>query len=116
MHFGFVDERKVYYYMVAFDSAFRKDRVGAVLLYAMIEHYRKTHAAFDFLRGIDTYKLWYTDELDVNLRLVIYRSASLAAFAYNLGAVTRRYSVELGLPKAIVQLAKGWWQRRRSPA
>jgi GNAT superfamily N-acetyltransferase len=108
LHFGFVDSRKVYFYMPAVDPAFRKDGVGAVLLYAMVEHYRKTHEVFDFLRGAQPYKLWYTDELDLNLRLVIYRSTSLAAFAYNFGGVTRRYGVELGLPKAAVQIAKGW--------
>jgi len=106
MHFGFVDARKVYFYMPAMDREFRKDRVGSVLLYAMIEHYAKTHAAFDFLRGLEGYKLWYTDELDANFRLVIYRSANLAAFAYNLGGVTRRYAVELGLPKAVAQFAR----------
>jgi CelD/BcsL family acetyltransferase involved in cellulose biosynthesis len=116
MHFGFVDSRKVYFYMPAVDPDFRKDGVGAVLLYAMMERYRKTHEVFDFLRGVQPYKLWYTDALDLNLRLVIYRSASLAAFAYNLGGVTKRYGVELGLPKAAVQLAKRWAAkiRRRS--
>jgi CelD/BcsL family acetyltransferase involved in cellulose biosynthesis len=108
MHFGFVDDRKVYHYMPITDRAFRKEGVGTVLLYAMIEHYRKTRQVFDFMRGLEAYKLWYTDDLELNLRLVIYRSASLRAFAYNLAGVTRRYGVELGLPKAAAQLLKSW--------
>jgi len=108
MHFGFVDDRKVYHYMPIMDPAFRKEGVGTVLLYAMIEHYRKTRQVFDFMRGLEPYKLWYTDDLDLNLRLVIYRSASLPAFAYNFAGVTRRYGVELGLPKAAAQFLKSW--------
>jgi CelD/BcsL family acetyltransferase involved in cellulose biosynthesis len=106
MHFGFVDRRKVYFYMPAMDRAFRKQRVGAALLYAMIEHYGKTHETFDFLRGLEGYKGWYTDDLDINLRLVISSSTSFAAFAYNAREATRRYAVDLGLPKGIVQIAR----------
>jgi len=113
MHFGFVDDRKVYHYMPILDRAFRKEGAGTVLLYAMIEHYRKTRQAFDFMRGLEAYKLWYTDELDLNLRLVIYRSASLRAFAYNFAGVTRRYGVELGLPKAAAQLLRSWIGKTR---
>jgi CelD/BcsL family acetyltransferase involved in cellulose biosynthesis len=108
IHFGFIDERKVYYYMPAMDRDFRADRIGSVLLQAMIEHYGKTHRVFDFMRGLEAYKLWYTDDLQLNLRLVIYRSASLRALAYNFAGVTRRYGVELGLPKAMSQIVKSW--------
>jgi hypothetical protein len=116
MHFGFVDARKVYYYMPAMDRSFGNDGVGKVLLYAVIEHYRKSHRMLDFMRGMEAYKLWYTDALDLNLRLVIYRNASLAAFAYNLGGLTRRYGAELGLPKAAVRLTRGWARKLRSAA
>jgi CelD/BcsL family acetyltransferase involved in cellulose biosynthesis len=108
IHFGFVDERKVYYYMPAMDRDFSRERIGSVLLQAMIEHYQKTHRVFDFMRGLEPYKLWYTDDLDLNLRLVIYRSAGLRAFAYNFAGVTRRYGVELGLPKAAAQVLRSW--------
>lgn len=116
MHFGFVDDRKVYFYMPAMDQAFRGERVGSVLLYAMIEHYRKTHQVFDFLRGLEAYKLWYTDEVELNLRLVIYRSASIPALLYNFTSVTKRYGAELGLPKAAVQFAKRWMRKIRPHA
>jgi CelD/BcsL family acetyltransferase involved in cellulose biosynthesis len=111
MHFGFVDRRKVYFYMPAMDRAFHRERVGAALLYALLDHYQGTHECFDFLRGLESYKTWYTDDLDMNMRLVIGRSTSLAAFAYNARDATRRYATELGLPKGIVQMARRWISR-----
>lgn len=113
IHFGFVDAGKVYYYMPAMDRDFRRDRIGSVLLEAMIQHYGRTHEIFDFMRGLEPYKLWYTDDLDLNLRLVIYRSASLRALLYNFAGVTKRYGVELGFPKAAVQALKGLMQKGR---
>jgi hypothetical protein len=106
MHFGFIDAWKVYHYMPVMDPEFRKDRVGAVLLYAMILHYAKTHEHFDFLRGMEAYKSWYTDELILNMRIVAYRSSSVAALAYNSFESTRRYAMELGFPKALAQNSK----------
>jgi CelD/BcsL family acetyltransferase involved in cellulose biosynthesis len=106
MHFGFVDARKVYFYMPAMDRAYRQERVGAVLLTAIIDHYTKSHEAFDFLRGMESYKVWYTDDLDMNMRVVAYRTASFAAFIYNLRESIRRFAVDLGLPKAVAQAAR----------
>ena len=102
MHFGFVDRRKVYFYMPAMDRSFRQERVGAVLLSAMVDHYAKTHEVFDFMRGTEDYKNWYTDNLDINVRIVAYRTLSFHAFAYNMREATKRFAVDLGLPKAIV--------------
>ena len=118
MHFGFVDSRKVYFYMPTMDRAFRQERVGAVLLSAMVDHYAKTHEVFDFLRGAEDYKAWYTDGLDMNMRIVAHRAASFAAFAYNLPELLHRFAVELGLPKATVQAAgrvgHDFWASARS--
>ena len=106
MHFGFVDSHKVYFYMPAMDRAFRKERVGAALLSAIVDHYSKTHDQFDFLRGMEDYKIWYTDGLDMNIRIVAYRTASFAAFVYNLRESIRRFAVDLGLPKAVAQAGR----------
>jgi hypothetical protein len=106
MHFGFVDARKVYFYMPAMDRAFRQERVGAALLSAIVDHYAKTHDKFDFLRGMEDYKVWYTDGLDMNIRVVAYRTASFAAFVYNLRESIRRFAVDLGLPKAVAQAGR----------
>jgi CelD/BcsL family acetyltransferase involved in cellulose biosynthesis len=106
MHFGFVDLRKVYFYMPAMDRSLRTERVGAALLYAMIEHYSGKVDTFDFLRGLEAYKTWYTDDLEMNIRFVISRSFSIAALAYNLPEVTRRYAMELGWPTGIVRMGR----------
>lgn len=111
MHFGFVDRRKVYYYMPAMDRSFRQERVGAVLLYAIVEHYRGTHEEIDFLRGMEEYKNWYTDDLDMNMRVVVYRTANFRAFAHNLREALRRFAVDLGFPKAIAQIVRRAWTR-----
>ena len=106
MHFGFVDEGKLYFYMPAIDPDFRRERVGAVLLYAMVQHYGKSVAVFDFMRGLQPYKLWYTDELEINMRIVVCWSASLPAALYNASEVARRFVIDLGLPKAAVQFVQ----------
>lgn len=106
MHFGFIDAHKVYFYMPAMDRAFRQERVGAVLLSAIVDHYEKTHEVFDFLRGMEDYKVWYTDGLDMNMRVVAYRTASFAAFVYNLRESIRRFAVDLGLPKAVAHAVR----------
>lgn len=106
MHFGFLDAQKVYFYMPAMDRAFRQERVGAVLLSAIVDHYAKTHDVFDFLRGMEDYKIWYTDGLDMNMRVVAYRTSSFTAFVYNLPESIRRFAVDLGLPKAVAHMAR----------
>ncbi|MCA0303457.1 MAG: GNAT family N-acetyltransferase [Proteobacteria bacterium] len=111
MHFGFVDRRKVYYYMPAMDRSFRQERVGAVLLYAIVEHYRGNHEEIDFLRGMEEYKNWYTDDLDMNMRIVVYRTANFRAFMHNLRGALRRFAVDLGLPKAVAQILRRTWTR-----
>lgn len=111
-HFGFIDDRKAYYYMPARDRAFQNERVGAVLLLALVDHYAQTRTMFDFMRTLGAYKTWYTDTIDVNYRIVIHANASFRAFAHGLLDVTRRFFVELGLPRALLRLLKG---TRRAP-
>jgi CelD/BcsL family acetyltransferase involved in cellulose biosynthesis len=116
MHFGFVDQHKVYFYMPVMDRDFHKDQVGAVLLYAQLEYYQGKYESFDFLRGLEAYKTWYTDGLAANFRIVISRNSSLSAFMYNVTEVARRFIVELGLPKAIVGYLRGLGRRSRQPS
>lgn len=106
-HFGFTDDRKAYYYMPARDLAFHNDRVGAVLLLALVDHHAKTRTKFDFMRTLGTYKTWYTDSIDMNYRIVVHANASLKALAYGLFDVSRRFLVELGLPRVLLRLLKG---------
>ncbi len=103
-HFGFIDDRKAYYYMPARDGSFRNERVGAALLFALVEHHARTRNLFDFMRTLGRYKTWYTDTIDVNVRIVVHANSSFRAFAYGLRDVTRRFLVELGLPRALLRL------------
>jgi CelD/BcsL family acetyltransferase involved in cellulose biosynthesis len=102
-HFGFVDERKAYYYMPARDRSFRSERVGAALLFALVEHHARSRTWFDFMRTLGRYKTWYTDTIDVNFRIVVHGNSSGRALAYGLSDVTRRFLVELGLPRAVLR-------------
>ncbi len=102
-HFGFVDDRKAYYYMPARDRSFRNERVGAALLFALVEHHALSRTWFDFMRTLGRYKSWYTDTIDVNFRIVIHGNSSVRALAYGLSDVTRRFLVELGLPRALLR-------------
>jgi hypothetical protein len=111
-HFGFTDARKAYYYMPARDRAFEHERVGAVLLLALVDHHARSRTWFDFMRTLGAYKTWYTDTIDVNYRIVIHANASVRALAYGLLDVTRRFFLELGLPRALLRLLKG---KRRAP-
>ena len=107
-HFGFVDDRKAYYYMPARDRSFHNERVGAALLYALVEHHARTRTWFDFMRTLGRYKTWYTDTIDVNFRIVVHGNSNIRAFAYGLFDVTRRFLVELGLPRALLhRLGRG---------
>jgi hypothetical protein len=92
--------------MPARDRAFQNERVGAVLLLALVEHYARTRTTFDFMRTLGTYKTWYTDTIDANFRIVIHANSSFRAFAYGLFDVTRRFFVELGLPRALLRRLK----------
>jgi hypothetical protein len=97
--------------MPTMDRSFRQERPGAVLLHAMIEHYTATREQFDFLRGLEGYKAWYTDDLAANLRFVANRSRSIPAFAYNAQELARRFITELGLPRAIFASARKFLDR-----
>lgn len=105
-HFGFVDAGKIYYYMPAMDRAARHGRVGAALLYAIMEHHAASGRTFDFMRGLEPYKTWWADALDANLRIVVNRNSNLRALAYNLRDVVRRFLVEIGLPRALLRWLK----------
>jgi hypothetical protein len=64
------------------------------------------------MRTLGAYKTWYTDSIDMNYRIVVHANANLRALAYGLFDVSRRFLVELGLPRALLRLLKG---KRRAP-
>jgi len=114
VHFGFRDPRKIYFYMPVADSEFRNRRVGAVLADAMVEHYATSHREFDFLRGDEDYKYWWTDDVTVNFRLLIFRRDNLAALAYNAGPAASEFLGSLAFPGLLRQRLKTLWRRSAS--
>jgi CelD/BcsL family acetyltransferase involved in cellulose biosynthesis len=59
-HAGLEHEGRFYYWLPAYDKAFAKDSVGAILLEWMIEHaYQLGVKEFDFLLGSEKYKWAY---------------------------------------------------------
>jgi len=113
-HFGFRDERKVYYYMPAMDPAFSRQRVGAVLGYAVVEHYATTHEIFDWLRGDENYKYWWTDEVAVNFRLRIFFRSNPRAFLLNVGPSWGEFVSALALPGYIAARMRAPLRRCRN--
>lgn len=72
IHFGFKDENKVYYYIPAYDEQYTNYGVGAILLNSIIEHYSEKKE-FDFLRGNEPYKFNWTDKIEMNFEVYIFK-------------------------------------------
>jgi hypothetical protein len=60
MHFGFEDGETVYYYKPCYDPTWQKQSAGAVLLNFIITDTLNKNKSFDFLKGSETYKNYYT--------------------------------------------------------
>lgn len=71
-HFGFKDERKVYYYIPTYKEEFSRNAVGYILLKEIIDTYNDK-IEFDFLRGNELYKFNWTDNVKMNYNLYSYK-------------------------------------------
>lgn len=74
VHFGFKDNKKIYYYIPAYDERYINYGVGAILLYNIIEHYSDKILEFDFLRGNEQYKFNWTDEISMNFDVKVFKT------------------------------------------
>ncbi|MFC4597453.1 GNAT family N-acetyltransferase [Cohnella hongkongensis] len=71
-HMGFQTDKKIYYYTPAFDPAYADKGVGLVLLKRMLGHYREQRKEeFDFLRGSESYKFYWTDRSGMNHNIYV---------------------------------------------
>ncbi|MQA28703.1 MAG: GNAT family N-acetyltransferase [Luteitalea sp.] len=113
MHFGFRDQRKIYYYMPVIAEEFRQERAGNILTLSMVEHYAPTHREFDLLRGDESYKTWWTDDLAVNYRLRIHRNSNVAAWADGVVPATKEYLRALAFPGYMASRVRGVLKRRQ---
>ena len=73
-HFGFKDDKKIYYYIPSYDEKYINYGVGAILLYNIIEYYSDKILEFDFLRGNEPYKFNWTDEIVMNFYVKVFRT------------------------------------------
>ncbi|XZH20404.1 GNAT family N-acetyltransferase [Clostridium perfringens] len=71
-HFGFKDERKIYYYIPTYKEEFSSNAVGYILLKEIIDTYSDKDE-FDFLRGNELYKFNWTDTVKMNFNLYSYK-------------------------------------------
>ncbi len=71
MHLGFRTPRKIFYYIPVYREESARDGVGGILLKHIIEHYAGTVNEFDFLRGNEPYKFFWTGHVGVNEDLII---------------------------------------------
>lgn len=87
IHFGFQDEKKVYYYIPCYDKAV--SGVGQILLFHIIEKAKACgKECFDSLRGGELYKFNYCDRVASNFKLTVYsltKKNRLCLFCYKVG-------------------------------
>ncbi len=92
--------------MPARDRAFQNERVGAVLLLALVDHYAETRTTFDFSAHARRLQdlVHRHDRRELPHRHPC--QCQLQGFAHGLLDVTRRFFVELGLPRALLRRLK----------
>lgn len=73
-HMGFIDEKKIYYYIPAYDEQFSGTGIGMILLKHIFDN-NYTKKTFDFLRGNEDYKFGWSDNINANFRLVAYKKS-----------------------------------------
>jgi CelD/BcsL family acetyltransferase involved in cellulose biosynthesis len=72
-HFGFVTDKKLYDYSLAFDPDFAKHSPGLLSLVDLLGRcFEKDIRIFDFLRGAEKYKKLWTDTATQNINLHIF--------------------------------------------
>lgn len=74
-HLGFRDDNKIYYYIPTYDEKYVKDGVGMVLLNKLIEEDLGIKE-FDFLKGNEEYKFYFSDEVCMIFNLFAFKKGS----------------------------------------
>lgn len=77
VQYNYLYNNKVYCYSVGFNPDWRKFHVGSVLQTIVIEDaIRKTLSEYDFLRGTEEYKYYWTDKHRESIDLAFWKSAT----------------------------------------
>lgn len=73
VHFGMSDDKRLYYYLPAYDTDYRKYSVGNILTSHLIQHAAKEgYEIFDFLKGDEGYKWMFGAKEKKNITFSIY--------------------------------------------
>jgi CelD/BcsL family acetyltransferase involved in cellulose biosynthesis len=84
VHFGFKDERKVYYYIPVYNNEYKQTGAGGILLQHILDYYKDKKEEFDFLRGDEGYKFDFTDQVRMNYYFYIINRHSKRKFLLNI--------------------------------
>lgn len=71
VHFGFKDERKIYYYIPVYDASYSQHGVGIILLNEMINKYSELE--YDFMKGNESYKYYWSNNMRMSFHLIAYK-------------------------------------------
>ena len=75
----------VYYYQSGFDPAWRKLSPGTLLFYYCIRSsYENKKEEFDFLRGDEEYKYYWTGDKKYNIKITAYNNTQRGRFSYRI--------------------------------
>jgi CelD/BcsL family acetyltransferase involved in cellulose biosynthesis len=102
--YGFIMNKRFFYYQTGFDPEWMKDGVGSILLAMVvedaIEHFQAKE--FDFLRGTEEYKYAWTSKENVLQSCFVWNSSPIAGLS----------SVEFSGRKKLSNLMSAWRQSR----
>ena len=73
-HLGFLSKNKYYYYIPAYDMKESNSGLGLILLKHLIDQY-KDSVIFDFLRGTENYKYYWSDNITTIFSLNAYNKS-----------------------------------------
>lgn len=98
-HFGFVDEKTLYWHIPSFDEEFHRFSPGKLHIALCIEWcFEQRVEAIDFLRGDEPYKTQWTDENQILRGLILWQTHPVstlrrwgASLNYRLSKVKRKW-------------------------
>lgn len=98
--YGFIMNKRLFYYQTGFDPDWMKDGVGSILLAMVVEDAIERFQAteFDFLRGTEDYKYAWTSDENVLQSCFVWNSSPIAGLS----------SVEYSGRKVLSSLMSSW--------
>jgi CelD/BcsL family acetyltransferase involved in cellulose biosynthesis len=102
VQYNFVYANKIYCHSVGFDPQWREKNVGSVLQYMVLENaMSRKLVEFDFLRGTEEYKFYWTKSVRKSVDMAVWRSNTMCAVCGVEKALRR--GVRSLLPEAMMK-------------